>query len=139
MNHRLMVALAIIGVAACLVAGTGSAASTRQQDLAFAASQVAKYSAVPAFNAPGPAIDADGAKGKSIYLVPAGTPDIASVGALDGGIRQAAKAVGIRVSSCPNNGTVAAQQSCLQKAAAKKPSLVILIGSSNLVALSGSL
>src|SRR5680860_1322517 len=64
-----------IGVAA---AGCGSDSSSSSAtsaggsaDIAGAQEQIDQYSAVPEFSAPGPAVDAAAAKGKSLAIVPA--------------------------------------------------------------------
>jgi len=142
MNIRLLVVGFAAAAIACSAAGGAAARSSTQQDVAFAAAQVAKYSAVPTFVAPGPAFDASQAKGKSIFIVPASSGpvgDLASMSAFTGGIRQAARAAGVKTSTCSNNGTLAAQTSCLTTAVTKKPGLVILVGSSDLVGLRDSL
>jgi len=126
---------ALLGLLA-VAAATGR--PTVAADTASAAVQVAQFISVPAFTAPGPAFTARNAKGKSILIVPSASgrvPDFASMGAFTSGIRQAAKAAGVTTTTCDNNGTVDQQATCLKGAATRKPGLVVLVGSLDLVGL----
>jgi hypothetical protein len=122
---------------------TGAAArSARQADVATAAAQIAAVAGVPTFTAPGPAFDAKKAKGKSVFIIPAssnGVPDLASMSAYTGGIRQAGASVGVKSRTCSNNGTLKAQTACFTRAVASRANAIILVGSLDLVGLKDSL
>jgi hypothetical protein len=132
----------VAGVATALLAVvcvTGAAArSAKQADVATAAAAIAAYANVPTFVAPGPPFKAAKAKGKSVVIIPAssnGVADLASMSAYTGGIRQAGLAVGLKVTTCSNDGTLKAQTTCLNKAVSSKANAIILVGSLDLVGL----
>jgi ribose transport system substrate-binding protein len=96
---------------------------------------------VPAFVAPGEDFDASKARGKRVFVVPAGAevPDIASMADYTAGIRQAAAAAGVKTTTCSSHGTVEQWAACLNKAISSKANLVVLVGPVDLVALQAEL
>jgi ribose transport system substrate-binding protein len=140
-SRPLAAALAAALVAGYIAAGAGARPS-RQSDVAYATAQVVQAMNVPSFVAPGRAFDAKSAAGKSIVVVPAsstGLPDLASMSAYTAGIRQAAEAVGVKVTTCSNKGTVKAQTACLNHAVSSNASAIVLVGSVDLVGLQSAL
>ena len=122
-------------VAAAAVAGAGAVAHSASTGVAAinlpaAQANADNYDAAPAWEAPGPAFDAKKAGGKSVFVIPA-NPDaslLASVGGMIGGIRQAAKTVGVNVYSCNNDGSDADWSACFTRATAKKVNAIVLVG-----------
>jgi ribose transport system substrate-binding protein len=83
----------------------------------------------------------DLAAAKAIVVIPAGAqvPQIASMSAFTGAIRQAATAAGVKVTMCSNHGERAVQTACLGKAVGNKANLVILVGPLDVVGLASPL
>jgi ribose transport system substrate-binding protein len=123
----------LIGSAALfvlIVLASGGAVARSAVNLPAATANVADYDAAPAWDAPGPAFDAKKASGKTVFIIPGGTDAqmLPSVAAMDGGIAQAAKTVGVKTLSCSNNGSDAAWKACFNQAMAKKVSAIVIAG-----------
>jgi|SRR5579862_400897 len=126
---RLLLGGAVILVASALVAGA-QAAGTAVPDLAYANAQADRFGDVPSFTAPGPAFAAAKASGKTVFVIPA-TPEantLPSIAGMVGGIRQAAKAAGVKVWSCTNTGAAASWTACFNQAIKKKVGLIAVAG-----------
>ncbi len=109
-------------------AATGSTAGSGTADQAGAQKAVDAARAVPKFVAPGPKFDATPAKGKRIALVP-DYPTLPFIQEINSGLMPAAKAAGLTVSDCANNGTVGGWVQCFNQAIASKPDAIVLNGS----------
>ena len=128
-----MSALSRLALATALAALATVVAVTVAQpatDLPAAAANADNYDAAPPFVAPGPAFDAKQAAGKSIFVIPAPPQALLlpSLDAMIGGIRQAAKAVGVTTFACSNSGSTAEWTACFRQATAKKVNLIVLAG-----------
>jgi ribose transport system substrate-binding protein len=121
----------VLCVAALLgAAGAAIVAAHAATNLGAATANVDRYRDAPVFQAPGPAFDAGKARGKSIFIVPA-LPEagvLPSVSAMVAGIRQGAKAVGVKTLSCANGGSTADWTACFRTAIAKKVNAIVLAG-----------
>jgi ribose transport system substrate-binding protein len=124
----------IAGAAVLAVTALTGGASA---DLLSAKANVAQYASTPVFSAPGPAVNAAKAKGKTVFVIPDGSeaPDVSSMAALTTGIAQAGTAAGLHVSTCSNNATMSGWNMCFKKAMARKVSLIVLAGSLDLTSL----
>ena len=83
-----------------------------------------KYLAVPAFTAPGPAVDVAKLRGKSIFVIP--IEETPFTQAVEAGEQAAAKAAGIKMTIYPSEGEVSQWVQGMQTAIAQKPALIIL-------------
>jgi ribose transport system substrate-binding protein len=83
-----------------------------------------KYLAVPAFTAPGPAVDVAKLRGKSIFVIP--IEETPFTQAVEAGEQAAAKAAGIKMTIYPNEGEVSQWVQGMQTAIAQKAALIIL-------------
>jgi ribose transport system substrate-binding protein len=77
-----------------------------------------KYLAVPAFTAPGPAVDVAKLRGKSIFVIP--IEETPFTQAVEAGEQAAAKAAGIKMTIYPNEGEVSQWVQGMQTAIAQK-------------------
>ena len=107
--------LALLGFAA-------SAAASRSDD---SAANIARYSAVPAFVAPGPAFDASKAKGKTIMEIPVANylPFVVNIGKA---MNVIGKQVGVKVISFQNQGQPSQWVQGMEQAISRKVDLIVL-------------
>ncbi|HKW07622.1 MAG TPA: sugar ABC transporter substrate-binding protein [Candidatus Dormibacteraeota bacterium] len=85
---------------------------------------IAKFTGIPVWSAPGPAIDPAKLRGKKIFTIPiAETPFTQAV---EAGEKQAADAAGVKVTVFPNQGDPAAWVQGMQNAIAQHPDLINL-------------
>jgi ribose transport system substrate-binding protein len=103
-------------------------ASSSKADQAGAQAAVDAHRGVPKFIAPGPKFDASPAKGKRIALVP-DYPTLPFVQEINAGLKAAAKASGLTIDDCSNDGTVGGWVKCFDRAIASKPAAIVLDGS----------
>jgi ribose transport system substrate-binding protein len=120
-----VLALAAVG---CGQTSGSSVTSSGSLNLAYVQGQIAKYSAVPEFTAPGPAFDATKAQGKSIYNIPFDSGQTFNQ-VVDQTMANVAKQVGVKFINYPNQGSTAAQLQGIENAIAQKASLIFLEGS----------
>jgi len=83
-----------------------------------------KYLGVPAFTAPGPAVDVAKLRGKKVFVIP--IEETPFTQAVEAGERAAAKAAGVQLTFYPNQGEVSQWVQGMQTAIAQKPALIIL-------------
>lgn len=131
---------AALCIAALAAAGCGSddsntsnssdsaPAAAGKVDQAGAQAAVDANRGVPEFIAPGPAFDASKAKGKRVALVP-DYPTLPFVQEINAGLKAGAKAAGITLDDCANDGTVGGWVKCFDRAIASKPDAIVLNGS----------
>jgi len=85
---------------------------------------LAKFTAIPVWKAPGPAIDATKLRGKKIFAIPiAETPFTQAV---EAGEQKAADAAGVKITFFPNEGSPAAWVQGMQTAISQHPDLINL-------------
>ncbi len=118
---------AIVSVVAVAAAQAAPSQRAALPDLAYAQAQVDKFHAVPRWKSPGAAIDASKAKGKTIFIVPIFSA-LPYQQLLNGGVKAAAKAVGITVKEQTNQGSPAQWAQGVEQAIAQKADLIALIG-----------
>lgn len=90
--------------------------------------RIAKYRAVPAFVAPGPAFDASKAKGKTIFNIPLLSTNTFNQ-IVDEAQAEAAAAAGVKIIQFNNEGSPAQWVNGMNQAIAQKADLIILEGS----------
>ena len=121
MNIRpLAAALSAAALVGLGVAATATAARTDD-----GTANIAKYSAVPAFVAPGPAFDASKAKGKTIIDIPVASylPFVVNIGK---SMKAIGKQVGVNVTSLSNQGQPSQWIQGIEQAITQKADLIIL-------------
>ena len=89
--------------AASSASSSGSASSPSASGVDYAKTQIAKYTAVPQFTAPGPAFDAKKLAGKTIFNIPQNT-SIPFLAATDTAMGAIAKRAGINFVEYPTQG-----------------------------------
>jgi ribose transport system substrate-binding protein len=104
------------GIAASTDAGSPGAA--------YAAAQVAKYRAVPAFTAPGPPVDMAKVKDKSVFVIPL-VPNPFNL-SIQNTMQYLAKQAGLHYTIYPNQGLVSQWVQAFDEALSQKPNLIIL-------------
>ncbi len=108
--------------------GSTSGAAAASPGLAEAKANVEAAKALPTFVAPGPSFDASKARGKTVAIVP-DYPTLPFVQEINQGLEPAAKAAGITLKDCSNNGTVGGWVQCFNQGIDAKPDLILLNGS----------
>jgi ribose transport system substrate-binding protein len=119
----LMAGLALLAAVAC---GGSSATNTSGGGGVPSAvtDNIAKFTAIPVWKAPGPAIDATKLRGKKIFAIPiAETPFTQAV---EAGEQKAADAAGVKITFFPNEGSPAAWVQGMQTAISQHPDLINL-------------
>ena len=134
MCRRLAAAVLVVTAAAAIVASAAAHAAPALPNLAYAKAQVARYRAVPGWTAPGPAIAARKAAGKRVAVVPLAAA-LPYQQQLDGGLRAAAKAVGIVLEEQPGEGQPAQWAQGVERAIAQRADLIALIGAPDPLAI----
>ena len=104
-------------------AGSSSAAAGGGVPAAVTAT-LNKYLGVPAFTAPGPAVDVAKLRGKKVFVIP--IEETPFTQAVEAGERAAAKAAGVQLTFYPNQGEVSQWVQGMQTAISEKPALIIL-------------
>ena len=107
--------------------GATTTAAAKQDIVAQAKAEIAKYSAVPTFTAPGPAIDAAKLKGKTILVVEHDTVANALV-EITKGIQSAGQLLGITVDTFNGQSTVSTIEQGIQQGINQKVGAIILVG-----------
>lgn len=108
-------------------ARAASSANAALPNLAYARARVARYRRVPQWIAPGPAINARKARGKSVFIIPI-TSALPYQQLLDAGLDAAAKAAGLEVTHLPNEGQPSQWARGVERAIAERADLIALIG-----------
>ena len=116
-----------MAVAGGLAAQAAPSPRSTLPDLAYARAQAAKYRDVPVWQAPGPALDARKARGKTVYVVPL-LSALPYQQALNGGLKAAAKAAGITIVEQTNQGQPPQWAEGVEQAIAAKADVIALIG-----------
>lgn len=101
-----------------------SGSSSDSAGVAYATQQISKDSAIPAFKAPGPPVDASKVKGKSVFVIPL-VPNPFNL-AIQDTMQYLAKEAGIHYTIYPNQGLVSQWVQAFNQALAQKPNLIIL-------------
>lgn len=102
------------------------AASTDTSDpgVAYAAGEVAKYREVPAFVAPGSAVDLTKVKGKNVFVIPL-VPNPFNL-VIQNTMQYLAERAGLHFRIYPNQGLVSQWVQAFNQAISEKPDLIIL-------------
>ena len=118
-----MAGLALVAAVAC--GGSSSPTGSTSGGVPSAVTDnLAKFTAVPVWKAPGPAIDPSKLRGKKIFAIPiAETPFTQAV---EAGEQAAANAAGVKVTFFPNEGSPAAWVQGMQTAISQHPDLINL-------------
>lgn len=117
-----MAGLAVLTVVAC--GGTSNQTSGGGGVPTVVTSNLAMFTAVPVWQAPGPAVDASKLRGKKIFAIPiAETPFTQAV---EAGEQKAADAAGVKITFFPNEGSPAAWTQGMQTAISQHPDLINL-------------
>lgn len=106
--------------------GTTAAASSGSL-VGSAKSEIAKYSSIPSFTAPGPSVDAAKLKGKTILVVEHDTVADALV-QITKGIQQAGSLLGIKVDTYNGQSTVSTIEQGIQQGINQHVGAIILVG-----------
>jgi ribose transport system substrate-binding protein len=116
--------------------GANAPASGSQStaDLDYAKSQVEKHKAIPAFEAPGPAFDPSGARGKVIFEIPLAST-IPFMAATSKEMQKVADRFGIDYITFPNEGQPSQWVQGFNQAIARKVDLIVLQGAPDPYAL----
>lgn len=109
--------------------GTKSTASTASSSslVSAASAEIAKYTSMPTFTAPGPAVDAAKLRGKTIMVVEHDTVANALV-EITKGIQSAGQLLGITVNTFNGQGTVSTIEQGIQQGINQKVGAIILVG-----------
>lgn len=130
--------LAVLAIAGCgtgastasSTSGSSSPAAASQASsavIAQARAEIAKYSSVPSFQPPGPAVDASGLKGKQIAVV-ANNLEAAQLLLLSEGIQQTGSALGVKVEVLSGNSTATGDEQAMQQAIGQHVAAIVLDG-----------
>lgn len=121
MHARRWVSVALAAVAAAAVAAS-TAGAGRADD---GSANLARYSAVPTFVAPGPAFDASKAKGKTIFEIPVANylPFVVNIAKAEAAI---AKQLGVKFVDYSNQGQPSQWVQGVTQAIAQKADLILL-------------
>ena len=105
----------------------GSSGGTSQANLNAVRSEIDKYTGLPAFVAPGPAIDRSKIAGKTVFYIPdsSANPFAANIGNAMG---DAAKLLGMNFVNCTTQGQVAQWVQCYGEALGRHASLIFDFG-----------
>lgn len=140
-----MAAIGSLGILSLVAAACGSSSSsastttsaaatkstsgkTSSSSLVSAASaEIARYTSMPTFTAPGPAVDAAKLKGKTIMVVEHDTVADALV-EITKGLQSAGKVLGITVDTFNGQGTVSTIEQGIQQGINQKVGAIILVG-----------
>lgn len=127
-----VIAVVVCAAAACSSGGSGGGAagtSTQGGDsadagVAYAKTQLSKFSSVPTFTAPGAAFDVSGLRGKHMFVIPATSNDF------DNGIEAQMKSIaakyGVRYTEYNNQGSPSEWVAGMNAALSQKPDLIVL-------------
>jgi len=117
--------MAGLGLLAAVACGGSSTTNTSGGGVPSAVTDnLAKFTAIPVWKAPGPAIDATKLRGKKIFAIPiAETPFTQAV---EAGEQKAADAAGVKITFFPNEGSPAAWVQGMQTAISQHPDLINL-------------
>ena len=107
--------------------GATTTAAAKQDIVAQAKAEIAKYSAMPTFTAPGPAVDAAKLKGKTILVVEHDTVANALV-EITKGVQSAGQLLGITVDTFNGQSTVSTIEQGIQQGINQKVGAIILVG-----------
>ncbi len=107
--------------------GATTTAAAKQDIVAQAKASIAKYSGMPTFTAPGPAIDAAKLKGKTVLVVDHDTVADALV-EITKGIQAAGQLLGITVDTFNGQSTVSTIEQGIQQGINQKVGAIILVG-----------
>lgn len=116
----LLASLVAFGTTSALAASTDTGSS----GVAYAAAQVAKDRAVPAFTAPGPPVNLTKVKGKTVFVIPL-VPNPFNL-AIQNTMQYLAKKAGLHYTLYPNQGLVSQWVQAFNEALSQKPDLIIL-------------
>jgi ribose transport system substrate-binding protein len=105
-------------------AGNSSASGGGAHVAAAVAANVAKYSGLPTFHAPGPPIDVSSLKGKSMFVIPL-VPNPFNQSIQDT-MKSIAQMVGMKYTLYPNQGTPAEWVQGMNAAITAKPDIIVL-------------
>jgi ribose transport system substrate-binding protein len=131
MKGRLVIGSAALAAAAIVIAAGGAATGS----YGGAQANLAKYKAVPAFAAPGPAIDAKAkAGGKTIFVIPASS-QVPFVATIDAHIKRIAALAGVKVTSWENQGQPSQWVQGMNAAISQKASAIVLLAGNDPAAL----
>ena len=144
--RRWMVPFAVLAIAGAALAGCSSddddsaggdtAASTSGgADVAGAQAEIDKFRAVPEFTAPGPAVDAAAAKGKSLAIIPASS-NVPFVTTIANNMVTTGGDAGLDVSVFKNNGSPAEWTQGVSDAIAKNADSIDLLAGLDPAAIS---
>ena len=129
--------LAVLVIAGCASGtptatspGSSSPAAATQASsavIARASAEIAKYSSVPSFQPPGPAVDPSGLKGKRIAVV-ANNLEAAQLLLLSQGIQKTGSSLGISVEVLDGDATAAGDEQAMQQAIGQHVAAIVLVG-----------
>lgn len=120
----LMAGLALVAAVACGGSSSNNASTSGGGVPSEVTDNLAKFTAIPVWTAPGPAVDPSKLRGKKIFTIPiAETPFTQAV---EAGEKQAADAAGVKVTVFPNQGDPAAWVQGMQTAISQHPDLINL-------------
>jgi ribose transport system substrate-binding protein len=125
-----MAAALVASVSACSSTASGSPGSTASSagsaaGVAAATAELAKYTGVPTFEAPGPNIDISSLKGKTIYSI-SQNASIPFLSATEDSEKKLAESYGINFVEYPTQGTSAEWTRGINEAVAAKADAIIL-------------
>lgn len=120
----LLTGLALLTAVACGGSSSPTSSTSSGGVPSAVTDNLAKFTAIPAWSAPGPAIDPTKLRGKKIFAIPiAETPFTQAV---EAGEQAAADAAGVKITFFPNEGSPAAWVQGMQTAISQKPDLINL-------------
>lgn len=108
-------------------ASTSTSASSAASLVTKASASISKYTSMPTFTAPGPAIDAAKLKGKTILVVQHDTVANALV-EIAKGVQQAGQLLGITVDTFNGQGTVSTIEQGIQQGINQHVAAILLVG-----------
>ena len=116
--------LAVVLTVACGNSSSPTASTSAGGVPSEVTANLAKFTAIPTWQAPGPAIDPSKLRGKKIFAIPiAETPFTQAV---EAGEQKAADAAGVKITFFPNEGSPAAWVQGMQTAISQHPDLINL-------------
>ncbi len=107
--------------------GATTTAAAKVDVVAQAKAEIAKYTSIPTFTAPGPAVDASKLKGKTILVVQHDTVANALV-EITKGIQAAGQLLGVTVDTFNGQSTVSTIEQGIQQGINQKVGAIILVG-----------
>src|SRR6266700_909281 len=107
--------------------GSSGSAGVSQANLTAVKAEIDKYTGLPAFVAPGPAIDKSKVAGKTVFYIPdsSANPFAANIGNAMG---DAAKLLGMNFVNCTTQGQVAQWVQCYGEALGRHANLIYDFG-----------